>query len=108
LPFYDNRADEELDHLVFYLNGLRDSLVDDVRVPNEEAFGLAKLIPNGSNRADLNSESARGKNCSEHTSEDNSHHKISKEYLRCDPVEIPDDKESKAYQFECRGGGRPC
>ena len=46
LPFYDNKEDQELDHLVFYLNGLKDSLVDDVRIPNEEAFGLSKLIPN--------------------------------------------------------------
>jgi CTD small phosphatase-like protein 2 len=40
LPFYDNQGDEELNHLLFYLNGLKDALVDDVRVPNDDAFAL--------------------------------------------------------------------
>ena len=43
LPFYDNKADEELKHLGFYLNCLQESNVEDVRVHNEEAFNLLKL-----------------------------------------------------------------
>ena len=43
LPFYDNVDDEELRHLTFYLNCLRESKVDDITVHNEEAFGLLRL-----------------------------------------------------------------
>lgn len=43
LPFYDDKQDEELRHLNYYLNCLRDSAVDDVRHHNDEAFGLLRL-----------------------------------------------------------------
>jgi hypothetical protein len=43
LPFYDNEIDEELKHLTYYLNCLQESQVDDVRVHNNQAFGLMKL-----------------------------------------------------------------
>jgi len=43
LPFYDNRTDEELKHLTYYLNCLQHQGVDDVRAHNREAFGLMKL-----------------------------------------------------------------
>ena len=46
LPFYDNRQDEELKHLRYYLNCLQESRVDDVRVHNDEAFGLLRLSLN--------------------------------------------------------------
>lgn len=44
LPFYDCPYDEELKHLTYYLNCLRDAKVQDVRTHNEEAFGLYKLL----------------------------------------------------------------
>lgn len=43
LPFYDNKEDEELKHLTYYLNCLREIHVDDVRAHNDEAFGLMKM-----------------------------------------------------------------
>ena len=43
LPFYEDKQDEELRHLNYYLNCLRDSAVDDVRHHNDEAFGLLRL-----------------------------------------------------------------
>ena len=43
LPFYCDTMDEELRHLNYYLNCLRDSQVNDVRVHNAEAFGLLRL-----------------------------------------------------------------
>ena len=43
LPFYDNKEDEELRHLTFYLNCLQESKVDDITIHNEEAFGLLRL-----------------------------------------------------------------
>ena len=51
LPFFDDVQDEELKHLNYYLNCLRDSKVDDVRVHNDEAFGLLRLQqPGGEGR----------------------------------------------------------
>jgi len=43
LPFYDNDKDEELKHLTYYLSCLEESDVEDIRVHNNEAFGLLKL-----------------------------------------------------------------
>lgn len=43
LPFYDNHSDDELRHLTFYLNCLKEQQVEDVRNHNKEAFGLIKL-----------------------------------------------------------------
>ena len=43
LPYFYDPVDEELRHLNYYLNCLRDQQVDDVRVHNEEAFGLLRL-----------------------------------------------------------------
>ena len=43
LPYFQDPVDEELRHLNYYLNCLRDSQVNDVRVHNEEAFGLLRL-----------------------------------------------------------------
>lgn len=43
LPFYDNKYDEELKHLTFYLDCLQEQQVNDVRESNDEAFGLVKL-----------------------------------------------------------------
>ena len=101
LPFYDNQNDEELDHLVFYLNGLKDSLVNDIRVPNEEAFGLTKLVPDGHDiivpiiEGGVNHKKSTS---SSHDDIENKHHTISREYLRCDPVEIQEESESKTSQ----------
>ena len=41
IPFYEDKEDEELLHLIYYLNCLHQ--VDDVREQNREAFELAKL-----------------------------------------------------------------
>ena len=41
IPFYDDKEDEEMMHLVYYLNCL--AQVDDVREQNREAFELYKL-----------------------------------------------------------------
>ena len=41
IPFYADKEDEEMLHLVYYLNCLRDAA--DVRVQNREAFELQKL-----------------------------------------------------------------
>ena len=46
LPYYDNSRDEELKHLRYYLNCLREARVHDVRVHNDEAFSLMKLQMN--------------------------------------------------------------
>ena len=43
LQFYDNDKDEELKHLTYYLSCLEESDVEDIRVHNNEAFGLLKL-----------------------------------------------------------------
>lgn len=47
LPFYDNMQDEELKHLSYYLKCLTEGRVDDVRVHNDNAFGLIKYSLNG-------------------------------------------------------------
>jgi len=44
IPFYDDTADEEMLHLIFYLNCL--STAEDVRVQNREAFELETLAAN--------------------------------------------------------------
>jgi len=41
IPFYDDPNDEEMVHLVYYLECL--SQIDDVREQNQEAFELHKL-----------------------------------------------------------------
>ena len=46
IPFYNDKADEEMLHLVYYLKCLAD--VDDVREQNRQAFELFKLS-NGDN-----------------------------------------------------------
>jgi CTD small phosphatase-like protein 2 len=46
LPFFDDKNDEELRHLVYYLKCMQSARVDDVRIHNEEAFGLIKLAHN--------------------------------------------------------------
>lgn len=43
LPFFDDESDEELRHLTFYLSCLREQRVADIRINNEESFGLLKL-----------------------------------------------------------------
>ena len=43
LPYYDNSRDEELKHLRYYLNCLREAKVSDLRSHNDEAFGLSRL-----------------------------------------------------------------
>ena len=43
LPFFDDESDEELRHLTFYLSCLCEQRVPDIRVNNEESFGLLKL-----------------------------------------------------------------
>ena len=45
LPFYDNKSDEELKHLTYYLMGLNEAKSEDVRVNNDQAFGLMRLAP---------------------------------------------------------------
>ena len=73
LPFYDNKSDEELKHLGFYLNCLQESKVEDVRVHNEEAFNLLKLGENGdkcqqSKASKENSEAPKYEDSLPHTS----------------------------------------
>ena len=46
IPFYNDKADEEMLHLVYYLNCLAN--VEDVRDQNRQAFELFKLS-NGEN-----------------------------------------------------------
>ena len=41
IPFYQDARDEELYHLMTYMQGV--SQVEDVRTYNREAFGLVKL-----------------------------------------------------------------
>jgi CTD small phosphatase-like protein 2 len=41
IPFYEDKEDEEMLHLIYYLNCLVD--VEDVREQNREAFELMKL-----------------------------------------------------------------
>lgn len=41
MPFYDDKEDEEMLHLIYYLNCL--AQVDDVRVQNRQAFELSFL-----------------------------------------------------------------
>jgi CTD small phosphatase-like protein 2 len=43
LPYFDNSQDEELRHLTYYLVGLKDVLAEDIRVHNDQAFGLMRL-----------------------------------------------------------------
>ena len=45
LPYYDNQNDEELKHLTYYLVGLKDVAADDIRIQNDQAFGLTRLAP---------------------------------------------------------------
>lgn len=45
LPFYDNQNDEELKHLTSYLVGIREVQADDIRIHNDQAFGLTRLAP---------------------------------------------------------------
>ena len=54
IPFYNDKADEEMLHLVYYLNCLAG--VDDVREQNRQAFELFKLS-NGENLDQGDSES---------------------------------------------------
>ena len=44
IPFYHEQSDEEMLHLIFYLNCL--ATCEDVRVQNREAFELHKLNEN--------------------------------------------------------------
>lgn len=41
VPFYDDKSDQEIHHLMYYLDCLAD--VEDVRVLNRDAFGLRAL-----------------------------------------------------------------
>lgn len=86
LPFYDCKSDEELKHLAFYLNCLQDSKVEDIRVHNEEAFGLLRLGFSG------------GLNPVKHRQEgfidEGTPHNMSKDYQRCDPVEIDESSQN--------------
>jgi len=41
LPFYEDKKDEELQHLLYYLNCLKEA--KDVRKHNRDAFGLFKI-----------------------------------------------------------------
>jgi len=76
LPFFDDLADEELRHLNYYLNCIRDANIEDVRKHNDEAFGLMRLtINNGdctlANRGDCFNESSgeftiRDEDCAAH------------------------------------------
>ena len=43
MPFYDNKEDEELRHLTYYLTCLIETGVSDVREHNQDVFGLLKL-----------------------------------------------------------------
>jgi CTD small phosphatase-like protein 2 len=43
IPFYEDPNDEEMLHLIFYLNCL--ATAEDVRVSNKEAFELESLAP---------------------------------------------------------------
>ena len=47
LPFFDDETDEELRHLTFYLSCLAEQRAEDVRLNNEESFGLLKLTDEG-------------------------------------------------------------
>ena len=47
LPFFDDETDEELRHLTFYLSCLCEQRAEDVRLNNEESFGLLKLTDEG-------------------------------------------------------------
>jgi CTD small phosphatase-like protein 2 len=54
LPFYDNQNDEELRHLTYYLVGLKDVAVDDIRIQNDQAFGLTRLAPVNNGEPQIN------------------------------------------------------
>ena len=43
LPYYENKNDEELRHLTYYLMGLKEVRSEDIRVNNDQAFGLMRL-----------------------------------------------------------------
>lgn len=82
LPFYDNPEDEELKHLTFYLNCLQEQQANDIRGHNEEAFGLFRLA------SEQTPGSPQFQSVNE---EDISPHAMSREYLRCEPLEINEE-----------------
>ena len=124
LPFFDDEQDEELKHLNYYLNCIRDAKVDDVRHHNDDAFGLLRLQqPSGqgnqamqSNEAAVTQEETMGhwnreegeskltggaermENSGEYVIRDDeisNHHAMSKDYLQCDPIEMTEDRMNK-------------
>jgi CTD small phosphatase-like protein 2 len=54
IPFYHDKNDEELFHLITYMQGV--SLVDDVRTYNREAFGLTRLAEEVANESSVEDE----------------------------------------------------
>jgi CTD small phosphatase-like protein 2 len=54
IPFYHDKNDEELFHLITYMQGV--SLVDDVRTYNREAFGLTRLAEEVANESSVEEE----------------------------------------------------
>ena len=54
IPFYHEQSDEEMLHLIFYLNCL--ATCEDVRIQNREAFELYKLNDNAANAENENGE----------------------------------------------------
>ena len=54
IPFYHEQSDEEMLHLIFYLNCL--ATCEDVRVQNREAFELYKLNEDSAAQAQVQAE----------------------------------------------------
>ena len=88
LPFYDNKADEELKHLTYYLNCLREIHVDDVRAHNDEAFGLMKMKYENMEEPQVQ---IKQRQSGQAIDDLNNPHTISREYLQCEPIEMFDD-----------------
>lgn len=56
IPFYHDKNDEELFHLITYMQGV--ALVEDVRTYNREAFGLTRLAEEVANESSYDEQSS--------------------------------------------------
>lgn len=88
LPFFDDQTDEELRHLTFYLSCLREQRVPDIRVNNEESFGLLKLRTDNTSIEDAGLVNPEDGIDDDVVDRDQQGHFTSKEYLQCDPAEL--------------------
>ena len=89
LPFFDDESDEELRHLTFYLSCLREQRVLDIRINNEESFGLLKLrTDNMQTVEDSGLVNPTEDGLDDEVERENMGHFTSKEYLQCDPAEL--------------------